>query len=342
MSELSQQQTLALILYLFSDQQAQTEGFLQELENELRHNNRFFPQTQVLSLIDQAIPFANHILPKGTHLYRCRLVSKENENTFLTPYVNAIITSAQKHFPNVSRLTDLLAILQARILSSERLPSSISGYPLDQIMYEAEKELTSANTTFFGFPADASDAPPPGLPTAGRINPAGISYLYAAKDIQTAILEVRPIPTQYVSVADIEITQDIRLFSLLEAPELDNDGANLCPFAEYSSISQYFSRPNYSDQSYYLATQYISEYIKHMKASDGTYRFDGLCYASSLKQNGTNYALFDVSKETRKYHICSSALYQVSSLMGDSVKILPPDPHETPCSCLLPPRKPFE
>ena len=48
---------------------------------------------------------------------------------------------------------------------------------------------------FWGYDEKGSDAPPKGTASPGRINPDGISYLYAANDIQTAVLEVRPIPT---------------------------------------------------------------------------------------------------------------------------------------------------
>ena len=45
--------------------------------------------------------------------------------------------------------------------------------------------------SFWGYDEKGSDAPPKGTASPGRINPDGISYLYAANDIQTAVLEVR-------------------------------------------------------------------------------------------------------------------------------------------------------
>lgn len=91
---------------------------------------------------------------------------------------------------------------------------------------------------------------------------------------------------------------------------------------DYDEISRYFAMPNYGGKSYYLATQYISEYIKHMKNPEGQAMFDGLSFRSSLNPDGTNYVLFDVSP-SRKYRICNSALYQVNDLFGNSTCILP-------------------
>lgn len=93
-------------------------------------------------------------------------------------------------------------------------------------------------------------------------------------------------------------------------------------WTEYEVLSRYFAVPNYGGKSYYLATQYISEYIKHMKNSDGQAMFDGLCFRSSLNPDGTNYVLFDVSPG-RKYQICNSSLCQVKDLTGEFEYVLP-------------------
>ena len=124
--------------------------------------------------------------------------------------------------------------------------------------------------------------------------------MYAADDIKTAILEVRPVPTQFVSVAQVEILEDISIYSFSKSLETDDEGKNWFSCIDYNEISRYFSTPNYGGQSYYLATQYISEYIKHMKSPTGQPMFDGLCFRSSLNSEGTNY--YFIRAETRIYN----------------------------------------
>lgn len=68
--------------------------------------------------------------------------------------------------------------------------------------------------------AEESDSPPNEKIKSMRANPEGISYLYAAEDVKTAIMEMRPINGQLFSVATIEITDCIRLFDLLQSKRL--------------------------------------------------------------------------------------------------------------------------
>lgn len=75
-----------------------------------------------------------------------------------------------------------------------------------------------------------------------KINPDGIRYLYIAEDIRTAILEVCPVPTQYVSVATIEIVEDINIYSFAKSVEAEEDWIS---WIDYDEISRYFAAPNY-------------------------------------------------------------------------------------------------
>lgn len=175
--------------------------------------------------------------------------------------------------------------------------------------------------SWWGYDEKGSDAAP--SPGAGRINPEGISYLYLADNIRTASLEVRPVISQYLSIAEIEVLEDINLFDFSkkydDSDELQKNWDNAI---RLSVLSEYFSNSNYSGESAYLATQYISEYIKNKKRKDGSSMFDGLCFKSSLDRDGLNYVLFDVSQD-RKYKINNSSVFQMMSLNGDLQRILP-------------------
>lgn len=90
---------------------------------------------------------------------------------------------------------------------------------------------------------------------------------------------------------------------------------------DLSVIGNRFAQPNYSGEEVYLATQYISEYVKHLKDKSGKNIFDGLCFKSSLDGKGYNYVLFDVLRP--KYRIKNSSVYQVLDLVGNLQLQLP-------------------
>lgn len=312
-----------MLLHFLDQQYQETEKALWELEEELRTTNRFFPNSKITDRIYSLSEASTSVLKKGTILYRCRLVKKENETKIFNGVYSKLEDECyeiiQRFIPNLDKesfLKERLAPLWALYL--ELNPEEQSKWT------EAFQSLIKKYSVpaFYGFNEKDSDAPPPGISSAGRINPSGIRYLYAASDVKTAILEVRPILTQHVSAAKIEITEDINLYSFVEPVKPGNNGENWIPAVDYGTISRYFATPNYSGESYYLATQYISEYIKNMKDSNGQPRFDGLCFRSSLNLSGINYVLFDVSDQ-RKYRICSSELHQVKDLLGNSFRFFP-------------------
>lgn len=174
---------------------------------------------------------------------------------------------------------------------------------------------------WWGYDKENSDAPPLGMAGNGRINPKGISYLYAANNQQTAALEVRPVVSQYVSIAEIEIEQSVKLFDFTCNYKDAKEGKHFEQSIDLSVIGNRFAQPNYSGEEVYLATQYISEYVKHLKDKSGKNIFDGLCFKSSLDGKGYNYVLFDVLRP--KYRIKNSSVYQVLDLVGNLQLQLP-------------------
>ena len=307
-----------MIGHLLCRQQQETIEMIQNLEEELRLTNRFFPNSKVTDMISLLSETSTHLLKKGTLLYRCRLISKDDEVHIFQPLFNEYSLLMKDFFPNFDEMSTLEEQVKFSIYF-ERHPEQY-----EKLKRAFQQQFTEHHSTprFWGYSESQSDAPPIGCSSSGRINPDGIRYLYAANDRKTAIVEVRPVPTQYVSVAQIEILEDINIYSFAKSPKIDYEGNNWLSVIDYDEISRYFSTPNYGGQSYYLATQYMSEYIKHMKNPDGQAKFDGLCFRSSLNPDGINYVLFDVSP-TRKYRICNSALCQVKNLLGDFECIVP-------------------
>lgn len=145
-------------------------------------------------------------------------------------------------------------------------------------------------------PYDKKDmgAPPRGQASSGRINPDGISYLYLAKSIETAIAEVRPWVGAKISVASFTLKRDVEIVSLnykkifnlkeYEIEDVVRDLLNSVPISNY-----YFATPTHNaDRLAYLPSQYLAELFK----SEGA---DGIEYDSVLNRNGENLALFDTS-----------------------------------------------
>ena len=142
--------------------------------------------------------------------------------------------------------------------------------------------------------------PPISKSKAGRANPIGISYLYLADDIKTALYEVRASLYDYVSIGSFRLKEDIKIINLrgdtydpiylAESGELEDFLIHL-PFT--TKLEQELSKPRRrSDNELdYLPTQYLSEFIKSIG-------FDGVEYQSSLYPNGYNLAIFNPEKFT--------------------------------------------
>ena len=151
-------------------------------------------------------------------------------------------------------------------------------------------------------------APPSRTAKAGRMNAAGISVFYGARDEDTCIAEIRAPVGSYVVVGRFEIIRPVRL--------LDSDvlakvfaGSYFDPeFRKQSnraaflrSLVHEISRPIMprDDEFDYLPTQAVSEYL----ASCVEPRLDGLVFHSSqMAGEGRNIVLFNHSRHVEPYN----------------------------------------
>jgi hypothetical protein len=138
--------------------------------------------------------------------------------------------------------------------------------------------------------------PPNDITPNGRANPNGISCLYAASDVETAIHEVRPHKGDLVVVAHFCIKKPILL------ADLRNPKNTISPFEMGDNLADLYKEmpfltvlgnelskpivPSEADLEY-LPSQYLCELVKSMG-------YKGIIYKSSLAE-GDNYALFDDS-----------------------------------------------
>ena len=139
-------------------------------------------------------------------------------------------------------------------------------------------------------PIDSMGAPPKEKAGHGRLNPAGIPYLYLSSNQLTAISEVRAWVGSKVTVAEFALNDAVRLinfsnkFFQKESRKKIEEGEE---FTWRELITWIFSTPfDHRDDTAYIPTQYISERIK----SRG---YDGIIYDSALNPKGYNVTLFD-------------------------------------------------
>lgn len=155
-----------------------------------------------------------------------------------------------------------------------------------------------ANSVFRGYDKENSFVPPnPALVGEGRANPANIVYLYTTSDEYTAILEVNPNLGEDISVAKIEVKEDLFLLNLAKfGDEFDKmEEEEMCWLRAFiSEVGSIFQTP-YRNKYDYLFCQYVSELAKNMK-------LDGIAFCSSklwtdnFNDDGVNFTIFNYNK----------------------------------------------
>jgi len=68
----------------------------------------------------------------------------------------------------------------------------------------------------------------------GRVNPKGIPFLYVATELKTAVAEVRPWKDEFVSVAQLTTTRELRLIN--------------CTTDDHQVMKFYFNEPDASER----------------------------------------------------------------------------------------------
>jgi RES domain-containing protein len=142
--------------------------------------------------------------------------------------------------------------------------------------------------------------PPNEKAKAGRMNPAGISYFYQAKDSQTAFAEVIQKPPCNTAMAHFKTSNDLRLLNLCDIPSIpsifDETGHEHRELIYFLlNLVKQISKPvskNGQEHIDYVASQIVSEYFsKEFRTKIGS-RIDGLTYPSSVRRGGDDVILF--------------------------------------------------
>ncbi len=156
--------------------------------------------------------------------------------------------------------------------------------------------------------ADSMGAPPPEVATAGRMNPAGIPYLYLAFDVNTMVAEMGALrENEVVYGAAFRTKRALRVVDFSDLPVVpslfDPDRRPLYEHLTFlhefaDEISRPVERPR-PEEIHYVPTQVMSEYLAQgFVASDGA-PIDGMIYPSAQNPEGRNLVLFP-SREVLK------------------------------------------
>ncbi|PPT51095.1 hypothetical protein XarjCFBP7652_02700 [Xanthomonas arboricola] len=150
-------------------------------------------------------------------------------------------------------------------------------------------------------------AAPPVVAASGRMNRAGVSFLYAASNQETALSEVRPHPGHVVSVGEFRASRNLVVadFSQVSITDFSLSDKRLDDYWLLLSIDRLFSVPvPPEERQSYVLSQLFSDVIRQLG-------FDGISFHSSVG-TGINYAFFDAAGFD--YVADSAQVLQVASL----------------------------
>lgn len=141
--------------------------------------------------------------------------------------------------------------------------------------------------------------PPKKKVSAGRMNPAGIPYLYLAFDEKTALAETRSKARAAATISSWSPSRDLNVIDLVQLPD--------CPsvFSEmgrehdlvqflYAFVSEIAKPVAHDGREHieYVPTQVVSEYFAQAFRYGDCKRVDGLIYPSAVSQGGKNLVVF--------------------------------------------------
>lgn len=131
--------------------------------------------------------------------------------------------------------------------------------------------------------------------TAGRMNPAGISYFYATSEMDAVYSELRATLRDEVVIGEFEIIEHLNILNLTELPQREEESCfseaydiEIAPqWAFLRSFISEIQQPLRDDEHTleYIPTQMVAEFIRGCG-------YDGLCFNSSLHDGGVNFVLF--------------------------------------------------
>jgi RES domain-containing protein len=172
---------------------------------------------------------------------------------------------------------------------------------------------------------DTLGPPPESRASAGRMNPAGIAYLYTGRERSTALGEVVGRPPFCVVVGTFETTRALHIVDLSNLPtppsafdesRLEERETLLFLWKFAGEISQPIGKDG-AEHVDYVPSQVVCEYFAQVVNVNPSEHepIDGLCYPSAVMQEGRNLVLFPTD---RTY---TGVFEQVKFTKGEKVNI---------------------
>ena len=206
---------------------------------------------------------------------------------------------------------ELLSVLDKYVLSSNnpfyktlrRETSLYRARILDEDLLSVDKGIGLSETGLIGLNESESREAPLGLSSSGRNNIKGVSYFYAASDVETACCEVKPGIRQLISVARFETKDTFHIIDFSSDKSFAGYEESFSLGHLFTKIMFMYSKP-VSSEKQYKATQIITDYIRKTG-------IDGISYRSFYNSTGINYTIFN--SDHRKLEFIESRLLMFQS-----------------------------
>ncbi|MGZ4968699.1 MAG: HEPN-associated N-terminal domain-containing protein [Methylobacter sp.] len=157
------------------------------------------------------------------------------------------------------------------------------------------------------FPLNAKElgAPPSKYSRTGRMNPAGISYLYLAFEQETALAEVRQgNQSLQIAIGQFETQRELQILDLTVLPEKPSifDAQHYEELVGLFFIDEFINEITKSvirdgrEHIEYVPSQVVSEYFALVFHLEDGKRLDGIKYPSSVRSGSHNLVLFPTER----------------------------------------------
>lgn len=151
--------------------------------------------------------------------------------------------------------------------------------------------------------------PPQELASAGRMNPAGISYFYLALEKETALAEIIKRPPCDLLIATFKNEVDLYVLDLTELPNFpsvfDEEKYSLYQVLLFmDKFSNEIAKPVIKDgreHVEYVPSQIVSEFISQEFKTTSNGIISGIIYPSAVHTGGKNIVLFPLGRSKETY-----------------------------------------
>ena len=178
-------------------------------------------------------------------------------------------------------------------------------------LYNEKEDCKEKESSFQGYGEEDSFVPRDRkLVPNGRANPDGIAYLYTAHSIDTAIAEVSPPLKAEVSVAEIEVLEQLTLLSFCSyCATSTGEDTDILAWQRHLvlALARLFNR-HYGNSRDYILCQYISEFVKNIGFDSIAFRSSKVIENRKFFKRDRNYIIFNY----QKCKPISSKLYYIS------------------------------